>query len=116
MRRGRTGVQAQRFMCHSERETGGKVKMQGEKEIVKVRLFIHKGFTIPENKQCTREVNKRVEAGWGGWRRVFAVICDRKTAARVKGKVYKILVRLAMMYDLETVSLRKQEAAAELYS
>lgn len=47
---------------------------------------------------------------------MFAVICDRKTAARVKGKVYKILVRLAMMYDLETVLLRKQEAAAELYS
>lgn len=41
VRRGRTGVQAQHFMCHSEKETGGKVKMQGEKEIVKVRLFIH---------------------------------------------------------------------------
>lgn len=29
------------------------------------------------------------------------VICDRRIAALVKGKVYKIVVRPAMMYDFE---------------
>ena len=32
------------------------------------------------------------------------VICDRTASARVKGKVYKVTVRPAMLYGLETVS------------
>ena len=31
------------------------------------------------------------------------VICDRRVPARVKGKVYKVAVRPAMLYGLETV-------------
>ena len=30
------------------------------------------------------------------------VICDRRVPARVKGKVYKVAVRPAMLYMLET--------------
>ena len=37
------------------------------------------------------------------------VICDRRVpAARVKGKVYKVAVRPAMLYGLETVALTKR--------
>lgn len=36
------------------------------------------------------------------------VICDRRIATRVKGKVHKMGVRSAMMYCLETVVLTKR--------
>ena len=41
------------------------------------------------------------------------VICDRRVPARVKGKVYKVAVRPAMLYGLETVALTKRQEVAE---
>ena len=58
---------------------------------------------------CEREIKKRVQAGWNGWRRVSEVICDRMLPARVKGKVYSSVVRLAMVYGLETVAVTKKQ-------
>ena len=38
-------------------------------------------------------------------------ICDRRVPARVKGKVYKVAVRPAMLYGLETVEMTKWQEA-----
>lgn len=43
-----------------------------------------------------------MQAGWS-----VRVICDTRIAASVKGKVYKMAVRPAVMDDLETVLLTK---------
>ncbi|KAK3564939.1 hypothetical protein QTP86_031057 [Hemibagrus guttatus] len=37
------------------------------------------------------------------------ILCDQKISARIKGKVYRTVVRAAMLYGLETVSLRKRQ-------
>ena len=43
------------------------------------------------------------------------MICDRRVPSRVKGKVYSVAVRPAMLYRLETVALTKrQEAEMEI--
>ncbi|KAK3512599.1 hypothetical protein QTP70_017201 [Hemibagrus guttatus] len=65
--------------------------------------------TVQSNGECGKEVKKRVQAGWNGWRKVWGVLCDRKISARIKGKVYSTVVRPAMLYGLETVSLRKRQ-------
>ena len=41
------------------------------------------------------------------------MVCDRKVGlpARVKGKVYKVAVRPAMLYGLDTVALTKRQEA-----
>ena len=39
------------------------------------------------------------------------VICDRRVPAREKGKVYKVVVRSAMLYGLETGALTKRQEA-----
>ena len=55
------------------------------------------------------------QEGWNDWRRMPDVICDRRVPARVKGKVYKVAVRPAMLYVLEMVALtKKQEAEMEV--
>ncbi|KAK3505678.1 hypothetical protein QTP70_004488, partial [Hemibagrus guttatus] len=96
------------YMCVNEREGSGTVRLQGE-EVKKVQEFKYLGSTVHSNGECGKEVKKRVQAGWNGWRKVSGVLCDRKISARIKGKVYRTVVRPAMLYGLETVSLRKRQ-------
>ncbi|KAK3556527.1 hypothetical protein QTP70_009074 [Hemibagrus guttatus] len=72
------------------------------------KLFYY-GVAVQSNGECGKEVKKRVQAGWNGWRKVSGVLCDQKISARIKGKVYRTVVRPAMLYGLETVSLRKRQ-------
>ena len=56
-----------------------------------------------------------VQEGWNSWRRVSGVICDRRVPATVKGKVYRTVVKPAMMSGLETLAIgRRQEAELEV--
>ncbi|KAK3573107.1 hypothetical protein QTP86_013217 [Hemibagrus guttatus] len=96
------------YMCVNEREGSGTVRLQGE-EVKKVREFKYLGSIVQSNGECGKEVKKRVQAGWNGWRKVLGVLCDRKISVRIKGKVYRTVVRPAMLYGLETVSLRKRQ-------
>ena len=64
------------------------------------------GSTVQESGGYEREVKKRVQAGWNGWRRVLGVICD---LARVKGKVYSSVVKPTMVNGLETVAVTKKQ-------
>ncbi|KAK3506539.1 hypothetical protein QTP70_006554 [Hemibagrus guttatus] len=96
------------YMCVNEMEGSGTVRLQGE-EVKKVQEFKYLGSTVQSNGECGKEVKKRVQAGWNGWRKVWGVLCERKISARIKGKVYRTVVRAAMLYGLETVSLRKRQ-------
>ncbi|KAK3569104.1 hypothetical protein QTP86_022133, partial [Hemibagrus guttatus] len=96
------------YMCVNEREGSGTVRLQGE-ELKKVQEFKYLGSTVQSSGECGKEVKKRVQAGWNGWRKVSGVLCDRKISARIKGKVYRTVVRPAMLYGLETVPLRKRQ-------
>ncbi|KAK3575535.1 hypothetical protein QTP86_029288 [Hemibagrus guttatus] len=96
------------YMCVNEREGSGTVRLQGE-EVKEVQEFKYLGSTVQSNGECGKEVKKRVQAGWNGWRKVWGVLCERKISARIKGKVYRTVVRAAMLYGLETVSLRKRQ-------
>ncbi|KAK3521469.1 hypothetical protein QTP70_005773 [Hemibagrus guttatus] len=96
------------YMCVNEREGSGTVRLQGE-EVKKVQEFKYLGSTVQSNGECGKEVKKRVQAGWNGWRKVSGVLCDQKISARIKGKVYRTVVRPAMLYGLETVSLKKRQ-------
>ncbi|KAK3519938.1 hypothetical protein QTP70_008201 [Hemibagrus guttatus] len=67
------------YMCVNEREGSGTVRLQGE-EVKKVQEFKYLGSTVQSNGACGKE-----------------------------GKVYRTGVRAAMLYGLETVSLRKRQ-------
>ena len=64
---------------------------------------------MQESGSSEREVNRRVQAGWNGWRKVLGVICDRRLPARAKGKVYSSVVRPVMVYGLEMVAVTKKQ-------
>lgn len=62
---------------------------------------------------CLRErgLQMKVQAVWSGRRRVSRVLCGKKTPARMKWKVYKIVVRPVVLYGLESVTLKKRRQA-----
>ena len=96
------------YLCINEGNDDETVKMEDAK-VPRVKEFKYLGSTVQESGGCEREVKKRVQAGWNGWRRVSGVICDRMLPARVKGKVYSSMVRPAMVYGLETVAVTKKQ-------
>ena len=98
------------YMCANARQVNDTVKMEGE-EVAQVENFKYMGSIVQSNGKCRRDVKKRVHAGWNGLRRMSGVICDRRVPARMKGKVYNVAVRSAMLYGLEAVTLTKRQEA-----
>ena len=97
------------YLCINGENDKETMKMEDTK-VPRVKEFKYLGSTVQESGNCEREVKKRVQAGWNGWRKVSGVICDRRLPARIKGKVYSSVVRPAMVYGLETVAVRKNQA------
>ena len=96
------------YLCINGRNDDEAVKMEDAKG-PRVKEFKYLGSTVQESGGCEREVKKRAQAGWNGWRRVSGVFCDKRLPARVKGKVYSSVVRPAMVYGLETVAVTKKQ-------
>ena len=63
----------------------------------------------------TTEISQRVSAAWGNWKRCIGVLCDRRMPVKLKGNVYKTVVRPALLYGAETwATTRGQEAGLEV--
>ena len=75
----------------------------------RAKEFKYLGLTVQESGSCEREVKKKVQARWNGWRKVSRVICDRMLSARVKEKVYISVVRPAMVHGLGTMAVTKKQ-------
>ena len=73
--------------------------------------FKHLGSSVEETGGMTTEISQRVSAAWGNWKRCRGVLCDRRMPVKLKGKVYKTVVRPALLYGAETwARTRGQEA------
>ena len=55
-------------------------------KVPRVKEFMYLGSTAQESSTCERELKRRMQAEWNGWRKVSEVICDRRLPARVKEK------------------------------
>ena len=82
------------YLCINGGNDDETVKMEDTK-VSRVKEFKYLGSMVQESGICEREVKKRVQAGWNRWKKGAGVICDRRLPARVKGKVYSSVVRLA---------------------
>ena len=69
------------YMCMNG-SGNGKICSQKE-ELKKMNEFKYLGKTMVSNGEKSREVKNRIQAGWSSWRRVSAVICDRRVPAKV---------------------------------
>ena len=85
-------------------DDGEELKLQG-KELKRAKIS-----NIWVRQLVTMEdVRRRIQAGWINWKKVSGVLRDRKLSARVKGKMYKSVVRPAMLYGMETVAVTERQ-------
>ena len=63
------------YLCINGGNDDETVKMEDTK-VPRIKEFKYLGSMVQESGDCEREVKKRVQAGWNGWRRVSGVICD----------------------------------------
>ncbi|XP_070002436.1 uncharacterized protein [Nicotiana sylvestris] len=69
--------------------------------IPKRESFKYIGFVIQGNREIYEVVTHRIGAGWMKWRFTSGVLCDKNVPPRLKGKFYKAVVRLTMLYRVE---------------
>ena len=85
-------------------DVGKELKLQGEK-VKRAKNFKYQDSTVSSDGRCEEEVRRRIQVGWMSWRKVSGVLCDKKLLAKVKGKIYKSVVRPAMLYRMETMAV-----------
>ena len=66
-------------------------------------------MSIEEEGGMETEITKRVEAGWMNWTKCSGVLCDTRMPVKLKGKVYRTVVRPAMLYGAETLATTKRQ-------
>ena len=90
------------------------VNILGE-ELQRVYRFKYLGSSVEETGGMATEITQRVSAAWRNWKRCSGVLCDRRMPVKLKGKVYKTVVRPALLYGAETwATTRGQEARLEV--
>lgn len=80
-------------------EERGEVNFQ-ERQMPKTGCFKHLGSTVQENSNSETEVTRRVITGCFNWRKLTGVLCTvigKSHTCRVKGKVYRMVMRPAMI-------------------
>ena len=89
-------------------DDGEELKLQGEK-VKRAKNFKYLGSTVSSDGRCEEEVSRRIQAEWMSWRKVSGVLCDKKLSAKIKGKMYKSVVRPAMLYGMEAVAVTERQ-------
>ena len=67
-------------------------------------LIIHKDG---ENVRLVEDVNHRMRVVRIKWRSALRVLCDHRMPIKLKGKYYKIFIRLAILYVTKMPSYMK---------
>ena len=50
-----------------------------------------------------------MQSGWKNWKRVSGVLCDRRMNEKINGKVYRTVVRPALVYGAEIWALKEAQ-------
>ncbi|KAK3894199.1 hypothetical protein Pcinc_002033 [Petrolisthes cinctipes] len=96
------------YMVFNGEEEIGDVMLGGER-LKRVNTFKYLGSSVASDGTLDYEINHRIQSGWRNWKNTSGVLCDKKISARVKGKVYKTVVRPAFMYGAETWPIKKTQ-------
>ena len=74
-----------------------------------MNTFKYHGAILAENGYLDAEMTHIIQSGWTNWKRVSGILCERRISLRVKEKVYKTVVRPAMVYGAETWAVKKAQ-------
>ena len=70
-------------------------------ELPKVETFKYLGSVLDKEGTSKQDVQHRIGVGWIKWRELSGVLCDANMPVKMKSKVYRTVIRPAMMYGSE---------------
>ena len=97
-----------RFNVDGNLDGNSDINLQGH-NLERVNTFKYLGATLAENGDLDAEMTHRIQYGWKNWKRVSGILCDRRISLRVQEKVYKTVVRPAMIYRADTWAVKKAQ-------
>ena len=96
-----------------QNELDSDINLHGDNlEIVTTFKYIRS--TLSNNGDLDAKMTHAILSGWNNWKRESGVLCDRRLCLRVKRKVFKTIVRPAMVYAAETWAVKKSQYVAEM--
>ena len=81
----------------------------GDGPIQTVKVFKYLGSMFAAEGGSETDVNNRVKVAWAKWREVSGVMCDKKMPIKLKDKIYKTIVKPAMIYGSECWAVKKND-------
>ena len=69
--------------------------------VPQVEKFKYLGSIVEKRGDIDEDISHRIRAGWQKWRKTFGVRCDKKIPFRLKGMVYRMIVRPTLLYGAE---------------
>ncbi|CAG9568035.1 unnamed protein product [Danaus chrysippus] len=73
----------------------------GPEPAVKSEKFRYLGSILHESGGIDHDVQARISAAWAKWREVTGVVCDRRIPPKLKGLIYKSIIRPVLLYGSE---------------
>ena len=77
--------------------------------IPQVEKFKYLGSIVEERGDIDEDISHRISAGWQKWWKTSGLLCDKKIPFRLKGRVYRMLVRLALLHGTECWPIKKAQ-------
>lgn len=68
--------------------------------------FKYLGSLIQGDGEIDRDVKHRINSGWMKWRQVTGTTCDPRMPLKLKGKIYKTIIRPVVMYGSECWAIK----------
>ena len=84
----------------------GSVRMQ-DHQLPDVREFKYFGSMLQTDGGVEAEISQRIQSGWNNWK-MAGMMFDKRILTRMKGKIHRTLIHLAMLYGLKTVPQTKK--------
>ena len=81
----------------------------GDGPIQTVKVFKYLGSMFAAEGGPETDVNDRVKVTWAKWREMSGVMCDKKMPIKLKDRIYKTIVKPAMIYGSECWAVKKND-------
>jgi hypothetical protein len=93
----RTKTEYMRCQFSGENLDDGDISLDGR--VVPMNdTFRYLGSMLQSEGEIDEDVSHRIRVGWVKWRQASGVLCDKKIPNKLKGKSYRTVIRLAMLY------------------
>ncbi|VDL71988.1 unnamed protein product [Nippostrongylus brasiliensis] len=83
-------------------EEGSEPMVDCYQEVIeRVNHFRYLGTELTNDGTLDQAVKERINAAWAKWRESTGILCDKRCSRVLKGKVYRAVVRPALIYGSE---------------